>query len=145
MRSQYILIASIIIISIIFSVFYTIFYTKKGLDLSYYGKNLENEIYYISSKFSKEYIGDFLNKFSIYMKNLGYNFSFICISPIDLSIQSCDKTSSNCCYYFDSIITVNRSILKFCNKTFTLYNEGIICICYNISSEDSYYVNFICT
>jgi len=145
MRSQYILIASMIIISIVFSIFYSLSNTKKEIDLSYYGKNLENEIYYISSKFSKKDIGDFLNKFSIYMKNLGYNFSFICISPINLSIDSCDKVSSNCCYYFNSSKIVNASILKFCNKTFTLYNDGVICICYNISSENSYYVNFICT
>jgi len=146
MRSQYILIAAIIIISITFSVFYSVFHVnKKIIDVSYYGRNLENEIYYISSKFSKEYIGDFLNKFSIYMKNLGYNFSFICISPINLSIQPCNGVSSNCCYYFNSSIPVNVSILKFCNKTFTLYNEGIVCICYNISSEDSYYSNLICT
>jgi len=135
MRSQYILIATIIIISITFSVFYNVSYVnKKVIDISYYGRNLENEIYYISSKFSKEHIGDFLNKFSIYMKNLGYNFSFICISSIDLNVQSCGKVPSK-----------DYPIIKLCNKTFTLYDERIVCICYNISSENSYYSNLICT
>jgi len=145
MKSQYILIVSLIIISLVFSIFYNMVYHNIKIDLSYYGRNLENEIYYISSNFSKKHIGDFLEKFSTYMKKLGYNFSYVCISPIDLGIQKCDTTSTNCCYYFSSPITVNKSILKFCDKSFVLYNEGIICICYNISSENSYYVNFICT
>jgi len=145
MKTQYILIASLIIISIIFSIFYNISYPSMKTDLSYYGRNLENEIFYISSHFSKEYIGDFLEKFSTYMESLGYNFSFVCISPINLSIQQCGNSLTNCCYYFTSDISVNESILEFCNKNFVLYNEGIICICYNISSKNSYYVNFICT
>jgi len=145
MKSQYILIVSLIIISLIFSIFYNMVYPNIKIDLSYYGRNLENEIYYVSSNFSKEYIGDFLEKFSTYMKKLGYNFSYVCVSPINLSIQQCKDVSTNCCYYFNSSITVNKSILKFCDKNFVLYNEGIICICYNISKENSYYVNFICT
>jgi len=145
MKSQYILIATLIIISLIFSIFYNISYPTTKVDLSYYGRNLESEVYYISSNFSKKYIGDFLEKFLTYMKKLGYNFSYICISPIDLGIQQCGDISINCCYYFTSNISVNKSILRFCDKSFVLYNEGIICICYNISSESSYYVNFICT
>ncbi len=147
MRNQYILISSLILLFIIFSLFWnTKFYMSNTRDISFFGKNLETEIYYISEHFKKEDIGDFLKIFSLYMKMSDYNFSFVCISPINLNIPSCNSSNNiNCCYYFQGSILVNRSILKFCNKNFILYNEGILCICYNISSKSTYYANFICT
>ncbi|RIB35202.1 MAG: hypothetical protein BXU00_02640 [Candidatus Nanoclepta minutus] len=146
MKTQYILVASLILLSILFSIFYNTTSQNKKSDIELYKRNLEDEIYYISRELSKSYVGNFLRDFKFYIENLGYNFTFICISPIYLGIDICkDLNSVNCCYYFNSSINVNKTLLKFCDKEFAIYNEGILCICYNISSGNSYYSDFICT
>ena len=146
MKNQYILLATAIIIGLLY--FFYLFPTqeKSLLNPKALGENFENEIYYISSKFDKKFIGNFTKLFEKYASNLTYNFEYICISPINLSLSDCSSTTKNCCYYFNKSFSFNLSILKYCNKTGILYEYNqIICFCYRISKEDKEYINFFCT
>ena len=145
MKSQYILLATIAIIIILSFITYYNLSPIKNINPNLIGKNFEDQITYIYQNFGYNYISNYTIYFQNYTKYINYNFSFICISSYNLSIQKCTGNNINCCYYFNGYFVVNKSILKYCNENFILYNPpDWICFCYNVSNSDSYYINFFC-
>ncbi|MEM1687975.1 MAG: hypothetical protein QXM04_01115 [Nanopusillaceae archaeon] len=148
MKSQYILISTILIISILS------YYVSSILRLQIntneydfeYVKNFENEIFYISRNFNKSNILNFIQIYKNYLASNQLEMNYICIIPekyYDGSISKCYDSEENCCYVIKSPIYFEN--LKYCNFSFLFKEIDMICICYNISSEKNFYVNLICT
>ncbi|MGC9133118.1 MAG: hypothetical protein ACP5GJ_01800 [Nanopusillaceae archaeon] len=145
MKSQYILLATILII--IFISFLTYYNLKpiNNINANLIGENFKNEIIYTYKYFGYKYVGNYTFYFENYTNNIGYNFSFICISSYNLSIPQCNGNNINCCYYFSGYFYVNSSILIFCNENFMIYNPpNWICFCYQLNNSNEYYSNFFC-
>lgn len=147
MKDQYILLATAFIILFLFlSLIYYQSSPVSYINSEFIGKNFENEIYYISDKFSKYDIGNYIYLFENYTEQIGYNFSFICLSPINISLPSCSSQNINCCYYYNFSFYFNQSILIFCNSSGYLYSyEDLICFCYDVNKSNEFYINFFCT
>lgn len=149
MRSQYILIAALIIISILS--YYYLQNQKTEIvfqeNLFSYAKNFEKEILYISKNFNKSKILNFILVYRDYLIRNSLEMDFICIVSekyYDGSIVECNGINKNCCYIIKNPVYI-KDELKYCEKSF-LYNEfNLICICYNISKENNFYSSLICT
>jgi len=144
MKSQFFLLTTaIILVALLFLVrhpgnYYNKFYAK---DL---GKNFENEVIYIANHFNYSYIGDFVEKFSKkYVKNIGYNFSYICWANVKLiNISACSSSNSiNCCYYNSS----NQVIYIPQQSISLLPVKPWVCFQYNITGFGQKYEDFFCT
>ncbi|MGC9079320.1 MAG: hypothetical protein ACP5G1_01130 [Nanopusillaceae archaeon] len=145
MRVQYILLASAFIIVLLS--FLTVRYMRpiENIDAIIIGKNFKNEIIYIYKNFGYNYISDYTLLFKNYVENINFNFSFVCVSSHNLSLPRCTGTDVNCCYYFNGYFYLNSSILKYCDKNFTIYNPpDWICFCYIINKSNESYTNFFC-
>ncbi|MFH7903125.1 MAG: hypothetical protein QXQ19_01505 [Candidatus Aenigmatarchaeota archaeon] len=147
MKSQYILISSIIIVSILS--YYILSVLKTNIDIKSnlfeYVKNFENEIFYISKNFDKSKILDFVQVYRDYLISNQLEMKYICIVSekfYDNSINKCSNQEENCCYVIRTPIYFEN--LKYCNISFLFKEMNMICICYNISKENNFYINLIC-
>lgn len=148
MKSQYILISTLVIISILFYYFTYFFRTEKEFrdTILDYVKNFENEIIYISKNFNKSYILGFILTFKEYLKLNNIEMNFVCIvsrQNYDFSINKCTNINENCCYVLENP-TYIKIELKYCNISLLFKEQNLICICYNLSKENQFYANFIC-
>ncbi|BBL45784.1 hypothetical protein MJ1_0639 [Nanobdella aerobiophila] len=146
MRNQYILLATMFI-TVLLSLL--IIYNNKPINYinpELIGSNFQKSILYIYQNYGYNYIGNYTNLFVNYTNTINYNFSYICISSYNLSLESCNGNNINCCYYFSGYININSTILKYCDNNFTLYNPpDWICFCYNVNNSIEQYSNFFCT
>lgn len=104
------------------------------------GENFENEIEYIKNNFGVSYINNYTILFEDYVKDIGYNFTFICYSYYYFqNISQCNGNNVDCCYYY------NNSYVLLPNGYILYYYEDLVCFMYNISSENNSFSNFFCT
>ncbi|MEM4773111.1 MAG: hypothetical protein QW648_03840 [Nanoarchaeales archaeon] len=110
-----------------------------------YVKNFENEIFYISRNFNKSKILNFVQVYRDYLISNQLEIKYICIVPekfYDNSINKCFDQEENCCYIVN--VPVYFENLKYCNISLLFKEMDMICICYNISKENNFYINLIC-
>lgn len=148
MKSQYILISTLIIISILSYYFFQALRIEKNLktDILEYVSNFENEIFYISKNLNKSYVLKFIQSYKNYLSLNNLQMSFTCFlfeKNYDQSIEKCINSNENCCYVFKNPVYI-KAEMSYCNKEFLFKDQNLICICYNISKEDEFYVRFIC-
>jgi len=141
MKSQFFIIASIIIITLIFFINPSPFKKDELISRS---NNFEKEINYIAKNFDRYYIGDYVNKYIQYLQTLGYETEYICVSNVNISLPECSGNSINCCIYnISKIIKIEN--FSYCKKDIILYpNKNWTCFCYKISKDDVYTINFFC-
>lgn len=116
-------------------------------DINFVSYNFQEEIRYIKSNFDAKYIGDFVNKFISYVKSKNYNFSYICISYINLSLPECSsQIGTNCCYYYiNKNLYVDKTLIPV-NISMTFKPQyKMICFFYNLTDGKNYLSNFFCT
>lgn len=148
MRAQYILISTLIIVSILSYYYIQSFKIRSEYEepLMDYIKNLENEIAYISKNFNKSYLLKFITAFKTYLESNNIQMNFTCVlfeQNYDPSVMKCGIVNKNCCYILESPKYI-RNEFKYCNVSFLFKEKNLVCICYNISKDEKFYVNLIC-
>ena len=142
MKGQFFILATAIIITILF------FANSSNIKIykvtNELAKNLEKEVIYIANNFDRSYIGNYLNKYESYLRNLGYSIDYQCISNVNISLPECSGNSINCCIYnISKIIKIKN--FSYCKRDIILYpNKNWTCFCYRISRDDVYTINFFC-
>lgn len=147
MKTQYILISTLIIVSMLFYYVTQINLTKTQITETIfdYVINFEQEIIYISRNFNKSFVLKFLEDFKKYLSLYNVKMTYVCITPekyYNAFVEECLDTHENCCYIVRKPEYIDK--LGQCQLSFLFKDHDIICICYNISKESEFYINLIC-